>query len=69
MIAEKFLSELKEIADNLEKERLKIYQEKVCPWETDKEYINNWMVEIVTSINNVAEYVEYIDFEKDRINK
>lgn len=41
MIAEKFLSELKEIADNLEKERIKIYKEKVVPWETDKEYVDN----------------------------
>lgn len=66
MISEKFALELKNIADNLEKERIKIYEEKVVSWETDdKEYTNNWLSEIVTSLNNVSEFVEYMDFEKD----
>ena len=70
MISENFALELKNIADNLEKERIKIYEEKVVFWEeTDKEYADNWMVKIITLINNVAEYVKYMDFEKDRINK
>lgn len=67
MISENFALELKNIADNLEKERIKIYEEKVVPWETDKEYVDNWLSEILTSIYNynVAEFVEYMDFEKD----
>ena len=70
MISENFALELKNIADNLEKERIKIYEEKVVSWEeTDKEYADNWMVKIITLINNVAEYVKYMDFAKDRINK
>lgn len=66
MISEKFALELKNIADNLENERIKIYEEKICSWETDdKEYADNWLSEIVISLNNVAEYIEYMDFEKD----
>ena len=66
MISEKFALELKNIADNLEKERIKIYKEKVVRWGTDdKEYTNNWLSEIVTSLNNVSEFVEYMDFERD----
>lgn len=69
MISEKFALELKNIADNLEKERIKIYEEKVSSWETDKEYTNNWLSEIVTSLNNVSEFVEYMDFERDEIDE
>lgn len=66
MISENFALELKNIADNLENERIKIYEEKICSWETDdKEYADNWLSEIVTSLNNVAEYIEYMDFERD----
>lgn len=66
MISENFALELKNIADNLENERIKIYEEKICSWETDdKEYVNNWLSEIVTSLNNVSEFVEYMDFERD----
>lgn len=70
MISEKFALELKNIADNLEKERIKIYKEKVVPWETDdKEYADNWLSEIVISLNNVSEFVEYMDFERDEIDE
>lgn len=73
MISEKFALELKNIADNLEKERIKIYEEKVVPWEEiDKEYINNWIDEIIMSIYNVSDFVEDINFEgdeKDERNK
>lgn len=69
MISEKFALELKNIADNLEKERIKIYEEKVSSWEPDKKYTDNWLSEIVTSLNNVAEFVEYMDFERDEIDE
>lgn len=66
MISEKFVLELKNIADNLEKERIKIYNEKVVPWEEiDKGYINNWIDEIIMSIYNVADFVEDMNFEED----
>lgn len=70
MISEKFALELKNIADNLEKERIKIYEEKVVPWEEiDKEYINNWIDEIIMSIYNVSDFVEDINFEGDEIDE
>ena len=69
MISEKFALELKNIADNLEKERIKIYEEKVVPWETDKEYVDNWIDEIIMSIYNVADFVEDMNFEGDGNNE
>ena len=69
MISEKFALELKNIADNLEKERIKIYKEKVVRWGTDKEYVDNWIDEIIMSIYNVADFVEDMNFEGDENNE
>lgn len=69
MVSENFTLELKNIADNLENERIKIYKEKVVPWETDKEYVDNWIDEIIMSIYNVADFVEDMNFEGDENNE
>lgn len=69
MISEKFALELRNIADSLEKERIKIYEEKVVPWETDKEYINNWIDEIIMSIYNVSDFIEDMNFEGNEVDE
>lgn len=70
MISKKFYQNLKKIVDNLEKERIKIYNEKIVPWEIDdKKYANNQLIKIITYLNNLAEYIRYMNFEGDEKNE
>lgn len=53
------------IADTLEEERIKIYQEKTCSWEEDKKKVDDILFSLQSQIRKVAEQVGYMDFEVD----
>lgn len=65
-ICEEFKKQLEEISDKLENQRLKIYQEEVCFWEENKDYVSDRLFSLQLQIRNVAEIVGWMDFKKDK---
>lgn len=54
------------IANDLENYRMKIYQEKTCNWEEDKQTVDDKLFKLQSDIRGVAEIVKYMDFEADK---
>ena len=65
--AEEFDGLLRDIANQLENARVKIFQEEKCAWEIeDNDYIDNRLFELQSQIRGIADIVNYIDFKIDR---
>lgn len=64
-VAGQLEQELRGIADSLEAERCKIFQQETCEWEEDKGYVDDRLFSLQSQIRQIAELVGYMDFKKD----
>lgn len=64
-VASQLEQELRDIADSLEEERCKIFQQETCEWEDDKGYVDDRLFSLQSQIRQIAELVGYMDFKKD----
>lgn len=65
MKSDELANELQEIANQLEKCRLKIFQTPKCDDEEDIDYVDNRLFSLQSQIRDVSENVKYMFFEED----
>lgn len=64
-LSEQLRNELLHIADLLEDERCRIFQQEVCDFEKDKEYVDSRLFYLQGKIREISDLVGYMDFKKN----